>query len=226
MDSCTTRDPLSGAIFNISEMLGGKPKYSASSDQYKYTLNVCGKEEMPCGGRNATGIAGCQTKSEGGSSPVITGLLAHNSVYNQGWGDWLVTFQGGDRCQNSLQRTTYVHILCDESLKGKDPVLEYLEEDQCKYYFRLSMYNETVCHSIRPAEACTLEGYNLLPLSTLGNIQAAGIWEDGKHMYFSICQPLNLSSSSVSGCEPHSLACLHDSSGKKWVRLPNPEQYM
>ena len=130
-----------------------------------------------------------------------------------------MVFRDGDKCEDGKnKRSTYVHVICNKEFEGKKSKLEYLNDDRCEYYFRLSMYNSTVCHGIQPAEVCSLDGYNLLPLASLGNlplaslgnILAVGIWDPREKLYFSICQPLNLSVT-LTGCQAHSLACLHTS---------------
>jgi insulin-like growth factor 2 receptor len=209
-EGCKTRDPVSGAIFNIGEMIGKTTFNNIVSDVHSFHINVCGKDSITCGdGKNH--VAGCQTKKSDSTSPTVMGLTSSNRVYNQDWGDWSVVFRDGDKCEDGKnKRSTYVHVICNKEFEGKKSKLEYLNDDRCEYYFRLSMYNSTVCHGIQPAEVCSLDGYNLLPLASLGNILAVGIWDPREKLYFSICQPLNLSVT-LTGCQAHSLACLHTS---------------
>lgn len=162
---------------------------------------------MHCGNQKTNvHVAGCQTTT-GTSTTHVTGLLSNVTVRSQGWGEWLLSFEGGETCHhNNKMRKTVIHVVCDLSL-NKLYQFEFLDEDECEYYFRLLISNETLCHGEHTRESCALEGYDILTLSARGNMEAAGLW-DGSKLFISVCQPLNLSSAELTGCKAGASACV------------------
>ena len=203
---CSVLDPFNGQSFNFRNVLNDTTLVSASDSNYKYSVSICGNS-LSCGTVN-TKVAGCQEKlGTDDDTTHVTGLLSNVTVRNQGWGEWLLSFEGGETCHhNNKMRKTVIHVVCDLSLKEVYQ-FDFLEEDECEYYFRLLISNKTLCNSKHVRESCAVEGYDILPLSARGNMEAAGLWDGGK-LFISVCQPLNLSYEGLSGCKAGASACV------------------
>ena len=177
---------------------------------------------MKCSEKGEAVYAGCQIKTSDKSFSHALGMANTSTIYSRGWGDWTLNFTGGDSCHKvNRPRTTEVHIQCKS---GQDkPSLEFLSEDTCKYYFRLTFYDKDICHDIKTVEVCTIKGYDLIPLTILGNIEAVGL--SNWHLYFALCQSLNLSQPTVSKCDAYSGACAMDSKMSVPTITPNSLNY-
>lgn len=205
--NCSVQDPYTGQSFNFADVLKNTTELSApgQDNKYNYTVSICG-EGVNCSSR--TDVAGCQGQPTNPNFVHITGLLSNVTVRNQGWGEWLLSFGGGDVCNhNGKKRKTIIHVECDSSLSAGSPNLLSLGEDECEYYFRLLFYDESLCHEVHPSQSCALENYDILALSARGNMEAAGLW-NGDKLFLSICQPLNLSSPGVRDCTAGAGACV------------------
>ena len=209
------QDPYTGEYFNFRDIFNGTTEVFASggeSDKYNYSVSICGSK-LTCGANsNSKKVAGCQWSSDANVAH-ITGLLNETTVRSQGWGEWLLSFEGGDQCHhNGKNRKTVIHVECKLSLE--EPYdFEFLGEYECEYYFRLSISDDSLCHRVHPRQSCSLENYDILALSARGNIEAVGLWDGGK-LFLSICQPLNLSSPGVGGCKAGAGACVVPRDGK------------
>ena len=208
--NCTVLDPYTGESFNFADILNGTTEVSTVNDgqsnRYDYNVSICGNG-LHCGGTDRKGVAGCQWQRGKSNTAKVTGLLSNVVVHNQGWGEWLLSFEGGDPCQiEGKTMKTVIHIECNPLLT-ETYKFERLGQDGCEHYFRLSITNESLCHEVHPSQSCAQENYNILALSARGNMEAAGLWNGGR-LFLSVCQPLNLSSSDVRGCKAGASACV------------------
>ena len=207
--NCSVQDPYTGQSFNFADVLKGATELSSpgQDNKYNYTVSICG-EGVHCGDGSQADVAGCQRQPTNPGFAKITGLLSNVTVRNQGWGEWLLSFGGGDPCRhNSKMRKTIIHVECNSSMSAGSPNLLSLGEDECEYYFRLLINDENLCHEVHPRQSCVQENYDILALSARGNMEAAGLW-NGDKLFLSICQPLNLSSPGVRGCTAGAGACV------------------
>ncbi|XP_078698219.1 cation-independent mannose-6-phosphate receptor-like isoform X2 [Branchiostoma floridae x Branchiostoma belcheri] len=143
-NNCRVRDPLYGFEFDLSPLYNYTHDYRVRTQQYEYSLNVCGplhEGTGMCDAKVHKDVSSCQ-KTLPGVEPVVahvTGTFNKTVVYEDG--QILLNYTGGEKCHTVYNRSTAINFYCDHCADGRckdgpKPGPVYVNEtSDCTYVF-------------------------------------------------------------------------------------------
>uniref|UniRef100_A0A8C5WXI9 Insulin like growth factor 2 receptor n=1 Tax=Laticauda laticaudata TaxID=8630 RepID=A0A8C5WXI9_LATLA len=196
-DHCRVSDLQAGISFDLSPLMN--ESFSITTSDYTFYISICGSlSDKYCGSESAV----CQDSWNLGKPS------SQLSYYN---GIIQLNYQNGTPYNNEQHttRSTHITFLCDRN--ANKSVLEYQEEDNFTYNFKL--YTQYACPEI-PTECVvtdprTLKQYDLSSLSLFGNVKENWFAMDNsgenvhKKYYINVCRPLN----PIPGCDRRASIC-------------------
>uniref|UniRef100_A0A8C5SQA2 Insulin like growth factor 2 receptor n=1 Tax=Laticauda laticaudata TaxID=8630 RepID=A0A8C5SQA2_LATLA len=202
-DHCRVSDLQAGISFDLSPLMN--ESFSITTSDYTFYISICGSlSDKYCGSESAV----CQVKKNGQDSWNLGKPSSQLSYYN---GIIQLNYQNGTPYNNEQHttRSTHITFLCDRN--ANKSVLEYQEEDNFTYNFKL--YTQYACPEI-PTECVvtdprTLKQYDLSSLSLFGNVKENWFAMDNsgenvhKKYYINVCRPLN----PIPGCDRRASIC-------------------
>ncbi|XP_013921730.1 PREDICTED: cation-independent mannose-6-phosphate receptor [Thamnophis sirtalis] len=202
-DHCKVSNLQAGVSFDLSPLMN--ESFSINTTDYTFHISICGSlSNKYCGSESAV----CQVKKNGLDSWNLGMPSSQLSYYN---GIIQLNYQNGTPYNNAQHttRSTHITFLCDRD--ANKSVLEYQEEDNFTYNFKL--YTQYACPEI--ATECvvtdpqTMKQYDLSSLSLFRNVKKNWFAMDNsgenvhKKYYINVCRPLN----SIPGCDRRASIC-------------------
>uniref|UniRef100_A0A670YH54 Insulin like growth factor 2 receptor n=1 Tax=Pseudonaja textilis TaxID=8673 RepID=A0A670YH54_PSETE len=202
-DHCKVSNLQAGVSFDLSPLMN--ESFSITTSDYTFYISICGSLSNKYSNLHAIALL---YNFSGQDSWNLGKPSSQLSYYN---GIIQLNYQNGTPYNNEQHttRSTHITFLCDRN--ANKSVLEYQEEDNFTYNFKL--YTQYACPEI-PTECVvtdpqTLKQYDLSSLSLFGNVKENWFAMDNsgenvhKKYYINVCRPLN----PIPGCDRRASIC-------------------
>ncbi len=203
-EPCTVRDPVSGAIYDLSPLSSSTSNWVASDsrdgNRYEYQLNVCRSLVRVPGQPDCFGAAACQVaRTSNTTHENKLGMADSPQIQN---GQLFIEYVGGDVCSSGKPRRTRIDFFCSTDDQSTGEPVFLTETDDCAFIF---VWNTNAAcangQGLPPAPSrndCTAEDprthvvYDLSALRNTVFTTAGGDARDSRNYTYtlSVCGPL------------------------------------
>lgn len=207
-ENCRVNSTHTGYVFDLNILKHNTGYEVHDDDDLHLNLNVCGevdKTKCPWEGSGACSYTGSHDNP---SNVVNAGKANAKLHYTPGF--LFLYYTGGDKCNSTARRSTFISFICGAENVTEGPVLIHDDLDKCTYF--VNWYTSAACE--RRIDCFVDTWSSRLDLSPLirstGNYEIINPSKHKEKFYLNVCRPLN----PITGfhCQPGSAACLYNSS--------------
>ncbi|XP_055588262.1 cation-independent mannose-6-phosphate receptor isoform X2 [Uranotaenia lowii] len=204
-ESCAVVDPITGLLFNMTQL--ANKKYTVTASNSSYEFGICQLTDTKCPAKSGA----CQLTNNG-SQTISLGTINDELSYNITGAPFL-QYSSGSICKNDQRWSTKIEFICETDKDEKAPP-KVVENSNCELIIQIE--TELACTKEISCSAMNLSSDQEVDLSLLisaeHNYEASingslDIAKDPKNKFFlNVCRPL-LSTYGL-GCPGGSAACM------------------